>query len=340
MTSSPSLRWLSWVAVVALFVGTSGKLDRKKLFDRMMRLKHVLEKPMMVVFDCKESRMTQDVLDRLESLRDRIKIYTAEESGNEIGSKLQINPEKCLSVAMFPKWLSMLEAADQSAYELRVEQSAADLQDWAWERLSERASAKIVNDSPRNISVYWIHVVNHERVLQVEIAAGSSNTMNTFVGHVFEIRDGTRNKSFEVLDTGMHFKFAEKAEDDVSERTQKKPKEEASNKVKEMLQRSKKKIEFYHREASQELKEAPDAKSFKPQLKKELSSKTRRLLSVAIISVLGIFVVVAVMVAAYITSKRSLATSGRPGKQGGTLPHTLPSTISKKVKRMTKRNID
>eukprot|EP00954_Amorphochlora_amoebiformis_P022874 1356409-Amorphochlora_amoeboformis.AAC.2 len=103
MTSSPSLRWLSWVAVVALFVGTSGKLDRKKLFDRMMRLKHVLEKPMMVVFDCKESRMTQDVLDRLESLRDRIKIYTAEESGNEIGSKLQINPEKCLSVAMFPK---------------------------------------------------------------------------------------------------------------------------------------------------------------------------------------------------------------------------------------------
>eukprot|EP00954_Amorphochlora_amoebiformis_P022873 1356409-Amorphochlora_amoeboformis.AAC.1 len=92
----------------------------------------------------------------------------------------------------------MLEAADQSAYELRVEQSAADLQDWAWERLSERASAKIVNDSPRNISVYWIHVVNHERVLQVEIAAGSSNTMNTFVGHVFEIRDGTRNKSFEV----------------------------------------------------------------------------------------------------------------------------------------------
>jgi len=349
--------WLALLLATAVLpAGAIKKLKTGKLFERMVEARSVLEAPLMVVWDCPETRVTDEIIDKVINLRKRIRIYKASESSNSLGKKLAVDTSSCMTVVLFPKWLTIDEAIAQRAYQMRTKQSAMNFQDWAWETLSEKAQAQMHNKAGENATISWVHVVTHEPVYQIELAHGKKTSMQTYVGHQFLFQTATRNVTFTVTDASMHFEMGETKDKDVNRAFQNANNDGSGIEVKIKHKKKKKKLRnrmHQHKSSSEELDEIPDYKNFKPEKAKGLSGATWRIIYVAIIALGTAALVSCILIVGYFSTKKWVDNAQKK-KEGGVSHSSAAFAHSRvprvpsggalgaaaKFKKMMKRNID
>mmetsp|Transcript_6032 Transcript_6032/g.8498 ORF Transcript_6032/g.8498 Transcript_6032/m.8498 type:complete len:368 (-) Transcript_6032:128-1231(-) len=327
------------------------RIQAGKIFKRVVRMDKVLDKHSLIfIWDCETPQITGTVNKNLETLRKRIRTFPHAKVTSDLGKRLDLDPSNCINAVLFPRWLSIDEAITQKLYQLRVGLSAADVQDWAWQTLSDKANAKIINRSGFNISVFWVHAVTKEPILQTTIAVDEDATMNSFVGHVFLIEAGGRNSTFAVTEESVVFTMGDAPEKDIFKELVQEPDniiEEVEEKV--QLKRTKKTGTDSHsgRRGYQELQELPDAKTFTKSKKKNMlgySSKTHRLHVVIGIALFTATVVASILCIGYFYTKQWMtnlqSTKSSGSKYAAAASHIAKSVPVKSVKRMMKRNVD